>query len=80
MSNAVFYSQVIDDMTTTHILTAEYMDGVPVDKCVDEPQEVRDYIASKFIELCLNEIFKWRFMQVHFACTRTQKDSRIELI
>ena len=46
------------------MLTAEYIEGISVDKCVNEPQAVRDYIAGKFIELCLKEIFVWRFMQV----------------
>lgn len=55
---------MIDDLSTTHVLTTEYMEGIPIDKCMNEPQEVRNYIASKFIELCLREIFVWRFMQV----------------
>uniref|UniRef100_A0A0R3RTX2 ABC1 domain-containing protein n=1 Tax=Elaeophora elaphi TaxID=1147741 RepID=A0A0R3RTX2_9BILA len=58
-----YVPKVFDDLSTTHVLTTEYMEGVPVDKCMDEPQEVRNYIASKFIELCLREIFVWRFMQ-----------------
>ncbi|VDM93529.1 unnamed protein product, partial [Onchocerca ochengi] len=58
-----YIPKVIDDLSTAHVLTTEYMEGIPVDKCMDEPQEVRDYIASKFIELCLREIFVWRFMQ-----------------
>ncbi|MCP9265491.1 Protein ABC transporter 1, mitochondrial [Dirofilaria immitis] len=58
-----YIPKVIDDLSTTHVLTTEYVEGIPVDKCMDEPQEVRDYIASKFIELCLREIFVWRFMQ-----------------
>jgi predicted unusual protein kinase regulating ubiquinone biosynthesis (AarF/ABC1/UbiB family) len=45
----------------------EYIDGKPVDACVNEPQEVRDYISAKFIELCLREVFMWRFMQVRIA-------------
>ncbi|VDP15857.1 unnamed protein product, partial [Onchocerca flexuosa] len=58
-----YIPKVIDDLSTEHVLTTEYVEGIPVDKCMDEPQEVRDYIASKFIELCLREIFVWRFMQ-----------------
>ncbi|VDN38861.1 unnamed protein product [Gongylonema pulchrum] len=58
-----YVPKVYDDLTTTHVLTTEYMEGVPVDKCVNEPQEVRNYIASKYIELCLHEVFIWRFMQ-----------------
>lgn len=55
---------MVEELTTTRVLTVEYVEGIPVDKCVNEPQEVRDYIAAKFIELCLNEVFVWRFMQV----------------
>ncbi|VDM92017.1 unnamed protein product [Litomosoides sigmodontis] len=58
-----YVPKVIDDLSTTHVLTTEYVQGIPIDKCLDEPQEVRNYIASKFIELCLREIFIWRFMQ-----------------
>lgn len=57
----VFFSltlifQVVDSLTTNRVLTAEYVVGKPVDKCVNEPQIVRDYIAGKFIELCLKEV------------------------
>ncbi|VDM70139.1 unnamed protein product [Strongylus vulgaris] len=57
------YFQVVDEFTTKRVLTAEYVVGKPVDKCLNEPQVVRDYIAAKFIELCLHEVFIWRFMQ-----------------
>ena len=56
--------QVFHDLTTKQVLTTELISGIPVDKCVDEPQAVRDYIATKFVELCLKEIFVYRFMQV----------------
>ncbi|VDM46056.1 unnamed protein product [Toxocara canis] len=61
--NDFYVPKVIEELTTTRVLTVEYVEGIPVDKCVNEPQEVRDYIAAKFIELCLNEVFVWRFMQ-----------------
>uniref|UniRef100_A0A9J2Q7Z0 ABC1 atypical kinase-like domain-containing protein n=1 Tax=Ascaris lumbricoides TaxID=6252 RepID=A0A9J2Q7Z0_ASCLU len=62
--NDFYVPKVVEELTTTRVLTVEYVEGIPVDKCVSEPQEVRDYIAAKFIELCLNEVFVWRFMQV----------------
>ena len=62
-SEHFYVPKVIDELTNTHVLTAEYVEGVPVDSCINEPQQVRDYISSKFIELCLYEIFVWRFMQ-----------------
>uniref|UniRef100_A0A914VHS4 ABC1 atypical kinase-like domain-containing protein n=1 Tax=Plectus sambesii TaxID=2011161 RepID=A0A914VHS4_9BILA len=58
-----YVPQVIPELTSKRVLTAELISGVPVDKCTDQPQAVRDYIATKFIELCLKEIFQWRFMQ-----------------
>uniref|UniRef100_A0A0K0FY20 Ubiquinone biosynthesis protein coq-8 (inferred by orthology to a C. elegans protein) n=1 Tax=Strongyloides venezuelensis TaxID=75913 RepID=A0A0K0FY20_STRVS len=51
------------ELSTKCVLTAELIEGKPVDQCKDEIQEVRDYIAEKFIEICLKEIFVWRFMQ-----------------
>ncbi|KAI1718652.1 ABC1 family domain-containing protein [Ditylenchus destructor] len=54
---------VYPDLSGKRILTTEYVRGKSVDACISEPQIVRDYIATKFIELCLNEIFVWRFMQ-----------------
>uniref|UniRef100_F1KZ88 Ubiquinone biosynthesis protein coq-8 n=1 Tax=Ascaris suum TaxID=6253 RepID=F1KZ88_ASCSU len=61
--NDFYVPKVVEELTTTRVLTVEYVEGIPVDKCVNEAQEVRDYIAAKFIELCLNEVFVWRFMQ-----------------
>ncbi|TMS36756.1 hypothetical protein L596_003845 [Steinernema carpocapsae] len=54
---------VFRELSTKRVLTTEFIEGKPVDKCMEESQTVRDYIASKFIELCLKEIFLWRFMQ-----------------
>uniref|UniRef100_A0A158PBF8 ABC1 domain-containing protein n=1 Tax=Angiostrongylus cantonensis TaxID=6313 RepID=A0A158PBF8_ANGCA len=58
-----FYVPEVCCLTTNRVITAEHIVGEPVDKCVNEPQVVRDYIAGKFTELCLREIFVWRFMQ-----------------
>uniref|UniRef100_A0A914C0R5 ABC1 atypical kinase-like domain-containing protein n=1 Tax=Acrobeloides nanus TaxID=290746 RepID=A0A914C0R5_9BILA len=58
-----YVPQIYSDLSSKRVLTAEYIEGISVDKCVNEPQAVRDYIAGKFIELCLKEIFVWRFMQ-----------------
>uniref|UniRef100_A0AC35GDY7 ABC1 atypical kinase-like domain-containing protein n=1 Tax=Panagrolaimus sp. PS1159 TaxID=55785 RepID=A0AC35GDY7_9BILA len=61
--NNFFIPEVFPELSTRKILTTEFVPGVTIDKCIDEPQVVRDYVAAKFIELCLNEIFTWRFMQ-----------------
>lgn len=59
-----YVPKVSDELSTKRVLTAEYVVGKTVDSCVDESKAVRDYIATKYIELCLHEIFVWRFMQV----------------
>uniref|UniRef100_A0A1I7YTD8 ABC1 domain-containing protein n=1 Tax=Steinernema glaseri TaxID=37863 RepID=A0A1I7YTD8_9BILA len=58
-----FVPGVFRELSTKRVLTTELIEGKPVDKCMEESQDVRNYIASKFIELCLKEIFQWRFMQ-----------------
>ncbi|CAB3402505.1 unnamed protein product [Caenorhabditis bovis] len=59
----VYIPEVIDELSSSRVLTTQLVYGKPVDACLEEPQIVRDYIAGKFIELCLKEIFVWRFMQ-----------------
>lgn len=61
-----YVPKVYTDLSTKRIITTEFVEGVPIDRCVNEPQEVRDFISSKFIELCLREIFQFKFMQVFY--------------
>ncbi|CEF68671.1 UbiB domain and Protein kinase-like domain-containing protein [Strongyloides ratti] len=62
-SEDFYVPKAFPELSTKTVLTAELIEGKPVDMCKDEIQEVRDYIAEKFIEICLKEIFVWRFMQ-----------------
>ncbi|CAD5217227.1 unnamed protein product [Bursaphelenchus okinawaensis] len=61
--DSFFIPGVFPNLSSKRILTTEFVEGKPVDECVDEPQEVRDYISAKFMELCLKEVFLFRFMQ-----------------
>uniref|UniRef100_A0A914LBU2 ABC1 atypical kinase-like domain-containing protein n=1 Tax=Meloidogyne incognita TaxID=6306 RepID=A0A914LBU2_MELIC len=54
---------IFPHLSTKQILTAEYVEGKPVNQCLDEPKQVRDWIATKSMALCLNEVFRWKFMQ-----------------
>ncbi|KAL3102126.1 hypothetical protein niasHS_003535 [Heterodera schachtii] len=54
---------VFSQLSTKRVLTAEFVEGTPIDLCTNEPQEVRDWIATRYIELSLKELFVWRFMQ-----------------
>ncbi|KAF7639173.1 ABC1 domain-containing protein [Meloidogyne graminicola] len=58
-----YVPSIFPQLSTKKILTAEYVEGKPVNQCVDEPKELRDWIATKSMELCLKEVFIWRFMQ-----------------
>ncbi|GMR39844.1 hypothetical protein PMAYCL1PPCAC_10039, partial [Pristionchus mayeri] len=62
-SKDFYVPEIIDSLTSSRVLTAELISGRPVDQCIDEDQRVRDWISAKFIQLCLTEIFDWRFMQ-----------------
>ncbi|GMS87955.1 hypothetical protein PENTCL1PPCAC_10130, partial [Pristionchus entomophagus] len=62
-SKDYYVPEIIDSLSSSRVLTAELISGRPVDQCVDEDQRVRDWISAKFIQLCLTEIFEWRFMQ-----------------
>uniref|UniRef100_A0A914LVL9 ABC1 atypical kinase-like domain-containing protein n=1 Tax=Meloidogyne incognita TaxID=6306 RepID=A0A914LVL9_MELIC len=54
---------IFPHLSSKQVLTAEYVEGKPVNQCLDEPKQVRDWIATKSMTLCLNEVFRWKFMQ-----------------
>lgn len=54
---------VIDELSTGQIFTTELIEGIPVDKCTDMDMETKEYIAKLIMELCLKELFVFRFMQ-----------------
>lgn len=58
-----FVPSVIDELSTGQILTTELIEGIPVDKCVDMDYESRKHICMLVMELCLRELFQFRYMQ-----------------
>ncbi|XP_067875024.1 atypical kinase COQ8B, mitochondrial [Heterodontus francisci] len=58
-----YVPEVIDELTTKRILTAELVTGVPLDKCEELDQNIRNKICFNILELCLREVFEFRFMQ-----------------
>ncbi|XP_026681954.1 atypical kinase COQ8B, mitochondrial [Diaphorina citri] len=58
-----FVPTVIDELSTGQILTTELIEGVPVDQCVDLDYESRKHICKLVMELCLRELFQFRYMQ-----------------
>ncbi|XP_061073825.1 atypical kinase COQ8B, mitochondrial [Conger conger] len=55
--------EVVDELTGTRVLTMELVSGVPLDSCVELDQETRNAISHNILQLCLRELFEFRFMQ-----------------
>ncbi|XP_048120626.1 atypical kinase COQ8B, mitochondrial [Alosa alosa] len=55
--------EVVDDLTATRVLAMELVNGVALDGCVDLDQETRNKICFNILQLCLRELFEFRFMQ-----------------
>ncbi|CAH8495211.1 unnamed protein product [Heterobilharzia americana] len=55
--------QIIDELTTSRVLTAEYMNGLVLDDCISLPQNVRDWLGEQLLRLCLKELFVFHVMQ-----------------
>ncbi|XP_020358548.1 atypical kinase COQ8B, mitochondrial [Oncorhynchus kisutch] len=54
---------VVDELSGRRVLAMELVSGVPLDSCVDLDQETRNQICFKILQLCLRELFEFRFMQ-----------------
>ncbi|KXZ56495.1 hypothetical protein GPECTOR_1g443 [Gonium pectorale] len=54
---------VVPELSSARVLTTEWVRGVPIDKVVELPQEVRDRVGGRLLALTLRELFQWRFMQ-----------------
>ncbi|TKS81428.1 Atypical kinase COQ8B, mitochondrial [Collichthys lucidus] len=55
--------EVIDELSSHRVLAMELVQGVPLDRCVDLDQETRNTISFNILQLCLRELFEFRFMQ-----------------
>uniref|UniRef100_A0A671TM96 Coenzyme Q8B n=1 Tax=Sparus aurata TaxID=8175 RepID=A0A671TM96_SPAAU len=55
--------EVIDELSGRRVLAMELVQGVPLDRCVDLDQETRNEISFNILQLCLRELFEFRFMQ-----------------
>uniref|UniRef100_A0A0B7AD36 ABC1 atypical kinase-like domain-containing protein n=1 Tax=Arion vulgaris TaxID=1028688 RepID=A0A0B7AD36_9EUPU len=59
----LYVPEVIDELSRKYVLTTEFIEGVPIDQCVNMDQDTRDKISTAILKLCLTELFVWRFMQ-----------------
>ncbi|KAM3875292.1 atypical kinase COQ8B, mitochondrial [Diretmus argenteus] len=55
--------EVIEELSGRRVLAMELVQGVPLDGCVDLNQQTRNQICFNILQLCLRELFEFRFMQ-----------------
>ncbi|XP_075879516.1 atypical kinase COQ8A, mitochondrial [Nelusetta ayraudi] len=54
---------VIDELSSRHVLTTTLVPGFPLDRATDLPQELRNEICEQILMLCLRELFEFQYMQ-----------------
>lgn len=54
---------VITELSGRRVLTTTWAQGVPLGQLEREPQAVRDWVATRMLDLCLRELFVFKFMQ-----------------
>ncbi|CAN8000528.1 unnamed protein product [Ixodes hexagonus] len=58
-----YVPSVIDELSSGQVFTSELISGIPVDKLVDSPQQLRNKVCYLLLKLCLLELYDFRFMQ-----------------
>ncbi|CAD5118339.1 DgyrCDS7050 [Dimorphilus gyrociliatus] len=77
----VFYvPKVFKDLSSGKILTTELVEGVSVDKVINENQDTRNAVSRNLLRLCLRELFDWNFMQTDPNWSNFLYDSKTGLI
>jgi aarF domain-containing kinase len=55
--------RVYEDMSTSRVLTSEYVSGIPLDEISSLEQTTRDDVGGALLWLTMTELFDWNFMQ-----------------
>jgi len=74
---------VLDEMTTSTVLSMSYLTGDPIETVEQQADVVRNRVGTDLLELGIREVFNWGLVQTdpNFANYRYQHDSgRIELL
>ncbi|XP_037100377.1 atypical kinase COQ8A, mitochondrial isoform X1 [Syngnathus acus] len=58
-----YVPEVIEELSSSHVLTTELVAGFPLDQAEGLPQELKNTICENILKLCLRELFEFRFMQ-----------------
>ncbi|KAM3603578.1 uncharacterized protein V6R79_025212 [Siganus canaliculatus] len=58
-----YVPEVIDELSSQHVLTTELVPGFPLDQAESLSQELKNEICENILVLCLRELFEFRYMQ-----------------
>ncbi|XP_028253170.1 atypical kinase COQ8A, mitochondrial isoform X2 [Parambassis ranga] len=58
-----YVPEVIEELSSTSVLTTELVSGFPLDKAESLTQELKNEICQNILKLCLRELFEFRYMQ-----------------
>ncbi|XP_070843457.1 atypical kinase COQ8A, mitochondrial isoform X1 [Chaetodon trifascialis] len=58
-----YVPEVIDELSSSHVLTTELVPGFPLDQAESLSQELKNEICENILTLCLRELFEFRYMQ-----------------
>jgi predicted unusual protein kinase regulating ubiquinone biosynthesis (AarF/ABC1/UbiB family) len=63
-NDEAFIMPILDEeWSSDTILAMSFVDGVPIEQLVDEPQDIRDYVMSQLLRLFFKELFKFKLVQ-----------------
>jgi predicted unusual protein kinase regulating ubiquinone biosynthesis (AarF/ABC1/UbiB family) len=54
---------IVESLTTTQVLTMQFLDGEPFETLSDAPSAKRNAAATSLVELALREVFEWGLVQ-----------------
>ncbi|XP_071759810.1 atypical kinase COQ8A, mitochondrial [Centroberyx gerrardi] len=58
-----YVPEVIEELSSSHVLTTELVSGFPLDQAESLTQELKNEICENILVLCLRELFEFRYMQ-----------------
>ncbi|MCJ8750057.1 hypothetical protein PDJAM_G00194950 [Pangasius djambal] len=58
-----YVPDVIDELSSQHVLTTEMVPGFPLDQAEGLSQELKNEICKNILVLCLRELFEFQYMQ-----------------
>ncbi|CAG2226307.1 ABC1 [Mytilus edulis] len=64
-NDSFYVPEVIDELSTKEILTTEYVEGLPLDQCVDLDQETRNKVCCSYCSSCNTVVCVKCLMTVH---------------